>query len=139
MDAAFGATYTTVKTATTSGPSRLRSRMAAAATPAAAATKKALPEYIQQLVRKSMSNRRALHDASGADVVESTAPPPQTIQAELPPHVIPFQARSLVLNLCPPHGHALPPPPPPRTTTTAAASRRNSFAQGRQWTTKFRK
>ena len=99
--------------------------------------RKALPEYLKLMltdVKRERLHKQAMQSSqNGTFVAESTAAPPPELQQDTPPHIVPFPARTLVLNLCPPHGHALLPPPPPKPAPT-----RDSFGQGRQWTTKFR-
>ena len=81
-----------------------------------------MPEYIQRMVKDSRSDRQLRNARMPLNVVESTSPLPKQLflDADTPPHLIPFPARTLVLNLCPPHGHALPPPPPPTLSAAAA-------------------
>ena len=86
--------------------------------------RKALPEYLKLMltdVKRERLHKQAMQSSqNGTFVAESTAAPPPELQQDTPPHIVPFPARTLVLNLCPPHGHALLPPPPPKPRLLAS-------------------
>lgn len=82
-----------------------------------------VPEYLQRMVKETKYDRLARQAQQPGGVAEASATTtPIELEVDTPPHVIPFAARALVLNLCPPHGHALPPAPPKQVP--AASSRR---------------
>ena len=75
---------------------------------------KQLPEYLTVMASR-IKRARADKRAQLGIVAQEDRNTDTTAQTETPPHLIPFQAQGLTLNLAPPHGSMAPRQlPPPR-------------------------
>ena len=78
------------------------------------------PEYLKQMtarIQKQGGVGAAPGKAAPGKAAGDRTPKDIQQHKDTPPHIIPFEARHLRLNLAPPHGHLPPPvarPPPPR-------------------------
>lgn len=70
-----------------------------------------VPEYLRNMTDKArkVKQERRRQAGDGTFTLETKQKAAETvIVSETPPHIIPFEAQHLTLNLAPPHGH-LPP------------------------------
>ena len=70
---------------------------------------KALPEYLTAMASRIKRARADSRAQLGIAAPHESRQTDATAQTETPPHLIPFQAQGLTLNLAPPHG-SMPPP-----------------------------
>jgi hypothetical protein len=74
---------------------------------------KQLPEYLTVMASRIKRERAESRAQLGIAAPQESRQTDTTAQTETPPHLIPFQAQGLTLNLAPPHGSMAPPSRPP--------------------------
>jgi len=71
----------------------------------------AVPEYLRNMTEKARKNKqtRRRQAGDGTFTLDTKQKVAETVTvSETPPHIIPFEAQHLTLNLAPPHGHMPP-------------------------------